>query len=137
MDNTTLITLPNVDSIILDDLQFDIYNTFTSHIAEASISRMEMKILSSIHFTADFLGDSDALISNELVEMGLRAPRIAFPMEFLEYVDSVRLKDHGHILAPSRAIRSLCNIWLGLDLAQETLGQFRSLAHIIREDIMV
>ncbi len=60
---------------------------FMRHLRQVPNSRMDIKILSAIQFTADSMNNSDALVSKTLVDMGLRAPRQAFPAGFLDFID--------------------------------------------------
>ncbi len=60
---------------------------FMRHMRQVPNSRMEIKVLSAIQFTADFMNHGDALVSKTLVDMGLRAPREAFPAAFLDFAD--------------------------------------------------
>ena len=67
----------------IDDLI--IYERFMRHLRNIPTSRTEIKVLSAIQFTADMLGHSDAHVANTLVDFGLRAPRMAFPADFLKF----------------------------------------------------
>lgn len=67
--------------------EMDVYARFMSHLRHVPNSRMEIKILSSIQFTADMLDCGDALVAKTLVDLGLRASRKAFPISFLDFVD--------------------------------------------------
>lgn len=67
--------------------EMEIYVRFMRHLREVPASRMEVKILSAIQFTADIMDHGDALVAKMLVDMGLRAPRRAFPLSFLEFAD--------------------------------------------------
>ncbi len=64
-----------------------LYDRFIHHLRHVPNSRMEIKILSAIQFTADSIDHGDALVAKTLVDLGLRAPRKAFPVSFLEFVD--------------------------------------------------
>lgn len=67
--------------------EMEIYARFMRHLRDVPNSRMEIKILSAIQFTADMLDIADALVAKTLVDLGLRAPRKAFPGAFLEFCD--------------------------------------------------
>lgn len=69
--------------------EMDVYVRFMRHMRQVPNSRMDVKILSSIQFTADMLDTSDALIARALIDMGLRAPRAALPVAFLDFVDNI------------------------------------------------
>ena len=68
--------------------EMEIYARFMRHLRMVPNSQIEIKVLSAIQFTADMLDIRDALVSKTLVDCGLRAPRKAFPAEYLEHVDS-------------------------------------------------
>ena len=68
--------------------EMEIYARFMRHLRHVPNNRMDIKILSSIQFTADMLDTSDALVAKTLVDLGLRAPRAAFPVSFLDYTDN-------------------------------------------------
>lgn len=67
--------------------EMDIYARFMRHLRQVPNSRMEIKILSSIQFTADMMDIGDELVAKVLVDLGLRAPRRAFPTAFLDFAD--------------------------------------------------
>lgn len=88
-----------------DDSKFEmeVYARFMRHLREVPNSRMEIKIFSAIQFTADMMDHGDALIAKLLVDMGLRAPRKAFPITFLDFADkaSTRTIWNGGSIPPS------------------------------------
>ena len=65
----------------------DLLGLFLRHLRQVPNSRIETKILSAIQFTADSMNHGDALVSKTLVDLGLRAPREAFPAAFLDFAD--------------------------------------------------
>ena len=84
--NVTL-PLPPVSETQDTRFEMDIYVRFMRHLRHVPNSRMEIKILSAIQFTADVLEVSDALVAKILIDLGLRASRQAFPVSFLDFVD--------------------------------------------------
>ena len=126
------ITLPYLEQEQAMPEQWEIYSRFFRHMRHVPISRMEIKILSSVQFCADMMYSSDAYIAKELVEMGLRAPRIAFPLEFLDYVDRASLRCGFDIGAPSDAIMQLLKQWSS-DKEQLKLTSFRHVHSIVKE----
>ncbi len=83
-DNVFL-PLPPLDDA--DHLDLEIYARFMRHFRLIPSAKIEIKILSAIQFTADMVDITDALVSKTLADMGLRAPRKAFPETYLEHVD--------------------------------------------------
>lgn len=86
--NKEQITLPLPPAISADShFEMEIYARFMRHLRHVPNSRMEIKILSAIQFTADIMDHGDALVAKTLVDLGLRAPRKAFPVTFLDFAD--------------------------------------------------
>ncbi len=92
-----------------DDLR--LFSRFMKHLRNVPSSRAAIKVLSAIQFTADMLDYSDAHVAKVLVEHGLRAPRLAFPADFLEFIDSSLMRSSWEIGAPSPAMRDLKAYW--------------------------
>jgi hypothetical protein len=101
--------LPPPPQIISEDVE--IYERFMRHLRNVPTSRIEIKILSAIQFTADFVGHSDAHVAKALVEFGLRAPRMAFPAEFLKYADMALMRTGWEVGGPSAALKELKLFW--------------------------
>ncbi len=131
----TEIAYPNVDVLKVCDEHREIYLRFMGHIRHVPVSREEIKILSSIQFTADMTDNSDAYISNVLIDMGLRAPRLAFPNAFLDYADKALMRRGWDIGAPSKALEELSDTWLR-DKPQ-TLGAFRHVHSVVEDTVLV
>lgn len=88
-----------------------VYARFMRHLRNVPNSRMEIKILSAIQFTADILDFSDAHVAKLLVDLGLRAPRMAFPADFLKYADGAMMRSGWEIGAPTRGLQELKTYW--------------------------
>ncbi len=127
-----MITLPHLNEQQATQEQREIYSRFLGHMRHVPISRMEIKVLSSIQFSADMMDSSDAYIAKELVEMGLRAPKIAFPQEFLNYADRALLRNSFEIGAPSEAMIELAKGWSPVK-EQLKLTSFRHVHEIVEE----
>ena len=89
----------------------DLYARFMRHLRNVPNSRMEIKILSAIQFTADMLDHSDAHVSKVLVDLGLRAPRMAFPADFLKFVDFSLMRTGWDVGGPTPAMVELKDHW--------------------------
>lgn len=74
--------------------EHDIFVAFISALREGPKRRMEVRILTAIHRAADISDNSDAYVSRVLVDMGLLAPRLAFPGDFLDHVDATLVRKH-------------------------------------------
>lgn len=88
-----------------------VYARFMRHLRNVPCSRMEIKILSSIQFTADILGYSDAHVAKVLVDLGLRAKRIAFPADFLRFADESLMRRGWEFGGPSPGLLELKEFW--------------------------
>lgn len=69
------------------NVELETYARFMRHYRLVPNSNINIKILSAIQFTSDMLDLNDALVSKMLADMGLRAPRKAFPEAYLDHVD--------------------------------------------------
>lgn len=91
--------------------EMEIYARFMGHLRHVPNGRMEIKILSSIQFTADMMDYSDAQIAKILVDQGLRARRAAFPADFLAYADAALMRSGWDVGGPSPALLALKAHW--------------------------
>jgi len=107
---TEEITLP-LPPKLNEGLALDVYARFMRHVRCVPNSRMTIKVLSAIQFTADLLDHSDAHVAKLLVDHGLRAPRMAFPAEFLRFVDQSLMREDWEIGGPTAAIKELQSYW--------------------------
>ncbi|MGH1404571.1 MAG: hypothetical protein ACRBDL_10030 [Alphaproteobacteria bacterium] len=128
-------TLPHIDLEKACPVQKELYLCFMGHIRRVPVSRPEIKILSAIQSTADRLHISDAHVSKELVEMGLRAPRLSFPLEFLDFIDRSMMRCGWDIGAPSSAMVELRDVWFE-NVGQDRLPLFRHVHAIVQEDVL-
>ncbi len=88
-----------------------LYARFMQHLRHVPTSRMEMKILSAIQFTADMLDYNDAYVARVLTDFGLRAPRVAFPAEFLRFADGALRRCAGEVGGPNGDLLELQAYW--------------------------
>ena len=127
------VTLPNLDEESATKEQYEIYSRFMGHLRHVPISREELKVLAAIQFCADMMNFSDAYIAKELVEMGLRAPRMAFPMEFLYFADRTSLRKGWEVGAPSGSLSELLSSWI-TGKEQLRLSSFRHVGDVVEEE---
>lgn len=92
-------------------MEMDVYVRFMRHLRHVPNSRMDIKILSAIQFTADMIDVGDALVAKMMVEAGLRAPRSAFPAAYLEHVDRSLMRTGWDVGAPCAATLALKTHW--------------------------
>ena len=108
MSSETILPMPPEMN---DGSSMEIYARFMGYLRHVPNSRLEIKILSSIQFTADMLDYSDAQVSKLLVDLGLRAKRAAFPAEFLKFVDASLMRSGWEVGGPSAAMLELKDYW--------------------------
>ena len=104
-----ILPVPEVDADPRTDME--IYARFMRHLRSVANSRMEIKVLTSIQFVADMMDLPDAQVAKTLVDMGLRAPRMAFPTEYLDHADSSLMRNDWDIGAANAALKSLQEHW--------------------------
>lgn len=112
-ENTAHFVLP-LSPTEKDHMDSHICRKFIRHLRHVPSSRMTVKILASIQYTADMLDCSDSLIAKVLVDYGLRAPRAAFPEGFLKHVDSSFQYEPMSIAAASWSYKALHDHWYGI-----------------------
>lgn len=109
IDAKTYLPLPPQDKDAKSEME--IYARFMRHLRIVPNSRLEIKILSAIQFTADLLDIGDALVAKTLVDLGLRAPRKAFPASYLEFVDKSLLRTGWEVGGPTPSAAELKLHW--------------------------
>lgn len=130
--NDNSIVLPQAPQSAHDQVEYEVYRRFIGHMRHVPVSRVEIKILSAIQFTADMMDLSDAHVSKMLVELGLRAPRLAFPMEFLDYADAALMRQGWGVGAPSQNLLALQALWFSMQ--KERGGSSFRHVHSVLED---
>lgn len=119
-DNVFL-PLPPLDDA--DGLELEIYARFMRHFRLIPSARIEIKILSAIQFTADMVDISDAVVSKTLADMGLRAPRSAFPESYLEHVDRTVALSGWEAGGPTASSIDMKRFWD--DIGEDSFATYR------------
>ncbi len=107
--DAVILPLPPQISCAGDDME--IYGRFMRYLRHVPNSRMDIKILSAIQFTADMMNYSDAQVAKMLVDMGLRGPRMAFPADFLTYADAALMRSGWEVGGPTAGLMDLKSHW--------------------------
>ena len=117
------------------DYEMEVYARFMRHLRCVPNNRAEIKILSSALFAADMMASSDELVAKTLVELGLRAPRGAFPESFLQHFDQSMLREPYEIGAASDVYHELAAHWKkhGCDVFAAFKYQRPVIVHSYRE----
>ena len=116
---------------IEDAVNMEIYARFMGHLRHVPNSRMEIKILSAIQFTADMIDYTDAQVSKVLVDLGLRASRAAFPADFLKFADASLMRSGWEVGGPSASLYALKAHWD--KSGEDKFAAFRGDYSVIRE----
>lgn len=106
--------------------EMEVYARFMRHLRHIPNSRTEIKILSAIQFTADMMDYGDAVVARILADLGLRAPRMAFPADFLKFADQSFMRSNFEVGGPNAALLELKDHW-------DKIGEPR-FAHIASTD---
>ena len=107
--NNIILPLPSLAPS--EPLEMEIYARFMRHVRLVPNSRIEIKILSAIQFTSDMMDLNDALVAKTLADMGLRAPRKAFPESYLDHVDRSLMRAGWDVGAPSPSSIDMKKHW--------------------------
>ncbi|PZQ46015.1 MAG: hypothetical protein DI551_05980 [Micavibrio aeruginosavorus] len=114
-DNKTVshadVSLPLPPLQAKEAMEVEIYARFMRHIRLVPNSRMEIKILSAIQFTSDMMDLNDAIVAKTLADMGLRAPRRAFPESYLEHVDRSLMRSGWDVGGPCASSIEMKSHW--------------------------
>lgn len=91
------IVLPLPPTSHFDDaFAMEIYARFMRQLRYVPTSRADIQVLTCIQFAADMMDISDAQVAKVLVDLGLRAPRSAFPIGYLSFVDRCSMQCIPH-----------------------------------------
>lgn len=133
VDTKTILPLPPEKEGM--ESEMEIYARFMRHLRMVPNSRMEIKVLSAIQFTADMLDIGDALIAKTLVDLGLRAPRKAFPASYLEFIDKSLLRTGWEVGGPSASAAELKKHWD--KIGEDKFAAFRRDVTVASETVFV
>ena len=109
LSESVILPIPEINADAKTDME--IYARFMRHLRTVANSRMEIKVLTSIQFVADMLDLPDAQITKALVDMGLRAPRMALPSDYLDHADACLMREDWEVGAANPALKSLQSHW--------------------------
>lgn len=105
------IKLPFPPTDMKAEFEMEVYVRFMRQLRVVPSSRPEICILAAIQYVADMMDIEDALVANTLVDLGLRAPRMAFPEAYLEFLDKIMMRDIHEIGFISPALKELKSHW--------------------------
>ncbi len=128
-----LLPLPPLE--IKDDIDMEIYARFMRHVRLVPNSRAEIKILSAIQFTSDMMDLNDAIVAKTLADMGLRAPRKAFPESYLEHVDRTLTRSGWDVGGPCASSVEMKRHWD--EIGEDKFAAFRKEYSLVNEPVSV
>lgn len=105
------IKLPFPPTDMKAEFEMEVYARFMRHLRTVPSSRPDICILAATQYVADMMDIQDALVANTLVDLGLRAPRMAFPESYLEFIDKLMMRDIHEIGFISPALKELSEHW--------------------------
>jgi hypothetical protein len=105
------IHLPFPPTDMKAEFEMEVYARFMRHLRQVPSSRPEIRILAAIQFVADMMDVGDAHISKILVDLGLRAPRMAFPESYLQFVDNILMRSIHDVGYTNGALKDLHQHW--------------------------
>jgi hypothetical protein len=93
------------------EFEMEVYVRFMRCMRHISNDPQNMNILMAIQFVADMMQISNMQVSKTLVDLGLRAPRMAFPEDYLELIDQLAMREMNDIYYSNHALRDLRHHW--------------------------
>ncbi|MCB1532597.1 MAG: hypothetical protein KDJ35_06995 [Alphaproteobacteria bacterium] len=136
IEDETRVALPLPPKDALNSAaDMDVYARFMRHLRHVPNSREEIKILSAIQFTADMMDYTDAVVARILVDLGLRAPRMAFPAAFLKFADQSLMRERHDVGGPTKALLELRQHWtaIGESPFSSIMGEYS----LIRDSVYI
>jgi len=109
-ENNERVILP-LPALEAEANELEVYARFMRHLRMVPNSRMDIKVLSAIQFTSDMMDMNDAIVAKSLADMGLRAPRRAFPESYLEHVDRSLMRSGWDVGGPCASAMEMKKHW--------------------------
>ena len=104
------------------EFEMEVYVRFMRCMRPISNRQLDMKICMAIQFVADMMQAPIIQVSKILVDLGLRAPRMAFPEAYLEFIDQLAMRGIHDFGYSNRALRDLRHHWQAI--REEKLSSF-------------
>lgn len=121
LSDTVILPVPEIAAA--PRIEMEIYARFMRHLRNVVHKSSEIKILASIQFVADMLNLPDVQVTKTLVDMGLRAPRMALPSEYLDYADESLMSGAWDAGAANASLKDLQCYWR--DIGEDRFAAFR------------
>lgn len=115
IDETTNMHMPLPPCVDADlekqKFEMAVYARFMRHLRHGGRKNETVKVLEAIRFVADLMDHSDAHIAKVLTELGMRAPRAAYPQAFLDFADHAMVCSVWQLGAADSDLKALHNYW--------------------------
>ena len=97
----------------LDSQKFEmaVYARFMRHLRYSERACEAVKVLEAIRFVADLMDHSEAHIAKVLTDLGLRAPRAAYPAAYLDFADNAMACGAWQLGAADADLKALHDFW--------------------------
>ena len=105
------IHLPFPPTDMKAEFEMEVYARFMRHLRHVPSSRPQIRILAATQFVADMMDVNDAQIAKILVDLGLRAPRMAFPESYLQFIDNILMRSIHEVGYTNIALKDLHHHW--------------------------
>jgi hypothetical protein len=129
------IRLPFPPTDMKATFEMEVYARFMRHLRQVPTSRPEICILAATQFVADMLDVGDAEIAEILVDLGLRAPRIAFPESYLQFADRSMMRSIHEIRVTNNSLKDLQLHWQSI--GEDKFAAFKRCYPSLAEGIFV
>lgn len=114
-DTHILLPLPPLEAIDENaKFEMDIYVRFMRCLRSVSNLRRETAILTSLQFVSDMMEMPIKEVVEILVDLGLRAPRTAFPESYVKLIDQSTMQDIYDVRCADFPLRDLRHHWFAI-----------------------
>lgn len=117
-DTHILLPLPPLEATHQADentkIEMDIYVRFMRCLRNVSNLRRETAILTSLQFVSDMMELPIKEVVSILVNLGLRAPRAAFPESYVKLIDQSTMQDIYDVRCTRFPLRDLRQHWYAI-----------------------
>lgn len=105
--------------------EMEAYAKFMRFLRTQPNSRMDIKVLTAIQSVAQNMEVEIDQVAKILVDLGLRAPRMAFPGQFLKFCDIALQRRALEYKSPQKSIRELYRHWMNIGDCKQAVRDVR------------
>ena len=98
----------------LENQKFEmaVYARFMRHLRYSGRTSEAVKVLEAMRFVADLMDHSESHIAKVLTDLGMRAPRSAYPQAFLAFADNAMVCSAWQLGAADAELKALHSYWV-------------------------